>query len=59
MDSTYECISSLPSIAVAEAKEGMNDTMVLVARLDNAGLDSPVPAQNSNSPRFECSLIFF
>ena len=51
MDSTYECISNLPSTATV-SKDGMNDTMVLVARLDSAGLDSPAPAQISNSPRF-------
>ena len=51
MDSTYECISNLPSTATV-AKEGMNDTLVLVARLDSAGLDSPAPARKSNSPRF-------
>ena len=50
LDSTYECISSLHSTAAPTVKEGMNDTMVLVARLDNAGLDSPAPALNSNSP---------
>merc|ERR1719209_1740068 len=55
LDSTYECISSLPSTAVA-AKEGMNDTMVLVARLDSAGLDSPAPAQISISPRPSVTL---
>ena len=57
LDSTYECISSLPSTAA----EGMNDTMVLVARLDSAGLDSPAPAQISNSPterRFAFATIF-
>ena len=31
-------------------KEGMNDTMVLVEKLDNAGLDSPLPAKISSSP---------
>ena len=50
LDSTYECASSLPSTAAPTNKDGMNDTMVLVARLDNAGLDSPAPALNSNSP---------
>ena len=50
LDSTYECISSLPPTVAPTVKEGMNDTMVLVARLDNAGLDSPAPALNSNSP---------
>ena len=50
LDSTYECISSLPPTSAPTIKEGMNDTMVLVARLDNAGLDSPAPALNSNSP---------
>ena len=49
LDSTYECISNLPP-TVVPAKEGMNDTMVLVTRLDNAGLDSPAPANSSNSP---------
>merc|ERR1719490_690302 len=29
----------------------MNETLVLVARLDSAGLDSPAPAPKSNSPR--------
>ena len=51
LDSTYECASSLPSTAApTNNKDGMNDTMVLVARLDNAGLDSPAPASNSHSP---------
>lgn len=31
-------------------KEGMNDTMVLVEKLDNAGLDSPLPVKPSSSP---------
>ena len=31
-------------------KEGMNDTMVLVEKLDNAGLDSPLPNKISSSP---------
>merc|ERR550519_972777 len=39
LDSTYECIPNLPP-TVVPAKEGMNDTMMLVTRLDNAGLDS-------------------
>merc|ERR1719209_1801782 len=55
LDSTYECISNLPSTATV-SKDGMNDTMVLVARLDSAGLDSPAPAQISNSPRPSMTL---
>ena len=51
LDSTYECASSLPSTAaLTNNKDGMNDTMVMVERLDNAGLDSPAPALNSSSP---------
>ena len=56
MDSTYECISNLPSTATV-VKEGMNDTLVLVARLDSAGLDSPAPAQISNSPRSATAVM--
>ena len=49
LDSTYECISTLGSSA-AVSKEGMNDTKVLVARLDSAGLNIPAHAQISYSP---------
>merc|ERR1719209_2615150 len=52
LDSTYECISSIPpwKPMPEPVKEGMNDTMVLVEKLDNAGLDSPLPAKISSSP---------